>query len=576
VVSKNNITKINRKESAMLHDAYDLTFYEFDDERDTQVYDVLLCDLVHGKPPLKPLYLGLGWYWYVYAITNTAETLQLPTTKGWGYRVRDGYPYLTALRTTPEEAKAREPVFREKIRPFIEDFDGVWDPYKDELMAMYKEAKESRGLREWDDIKKLSNIELLKFLLDYAFVINRKEGEIHMMMLVGTYYINGLFQEMWREVFGTEAPIDPDFGKLMTGYEAQDSKVFRELWKISRKAVEMGLEDAFKIEDSEDVLKELEKSDKGKKWLTLYKEFLLEHGWRCERMHAYDNPAWVEKPSLAIGRVKLLMPQETFAFDDEHTANVREREKTEKEVLDRLPADKREWFATLMKSAQKSGYWSEDHTYFCDFYVGAMGRWIVTEFGRRFAEAGCIDDPEDIHFLHVYEIRKAAIPMADVNLRPYVERRKAAWEKSYNLDPPPFYGDITKAQDVLRSDPTLSVSSQVPIVREELKADLYGAAAAPGVVEGVARVIMGADRLSEIKDGEILVAPGTSAAWTVAFSFISGLITDGGGALAHPVIMAREYGIPAVAGCVEGTQKIKTGQRVKIDGNLGVVYILDK
>jgi phosphoenolpyruvate synthase/pyruvate phosphate dikinase len=111
-------------------------------------------------------------------------------------------------------------------------------------------------------------------------------------------------------------------------------------------------------------------------------------------------------------------------------------------------------------------------------------------------------------------------------------------------------------------------------VREELKADLYGAAAAPGCVEGVARVIMSADQLSEIKTGEILVAPGTSAAWTVAFSIIKGLVTDGGGALSHPVIMAREYGIPCVAGCFEGTAKIKTGQRIRVDGNLGVVYIV--
>ncbi len=559
----------------MLHPAYDLTFYEFDDERDPEIYGVLLCDLVHGKPPFKPLYIGLGWYWYVYAISNTAETLHLPTTRGWDYRVRDGYPYITAMRTTEAEAKAREPIFRERIKPFIEDFDGVWNPFKSELLQLYKEAKESRGLKEWDDIKKLSNIELLKFFLDFAFVINRKEAEIHMLMLVATYYINGLFQQMWQEIFGKEAPIDPDFGRLMTGYEAQDSKVFRELWQLARKAVDMGLEDAFRTEDNEGVLKELEKTDKGKKWLKEYGQFLQEHGWRCERMHAYDNPAWIEKPSLAIGRIKLLLSQESFAFDAEHERHVQEREKTEKEVLNRLPAEQKEWFGTLMKSAQKSGFWSEDHTYFCDFYVGAMGRWIVTEFGRRFAEAGCIDDPEDIHFLHAYEIRKAAIPMGNVNLRPYVERRKAAWEKSYNLDPPPFYGNIEKAQEVLRSDPTLSVSTQHPIVREELKADLYGAAAAPGVVEGVARVIMGAERLSEIKEGEILVAPGTSAAWTVAFSFIRGLITDGGGALAHPVIMAREYGIPCVAGCLEGTQKIKTGQRVKIDGNLGVVYILD-
>jgi len=98
-----------------------------------------------------------------------------------------------------------------------------------------------------------------------------------------------------------------------------------------------------------------------------------------------------------------------------------------------------------------------------------------------------------------------------------------------STEPEPFYGNIEKAQDVLLSDPTLQVSTQLPIVREELKADLYGVAAAPGAVEGIARVIMSTDNLIEVQPGEIFVAPGTSAAWTVAFSLIGGLITDGGG-----------------------------------------------
>jgi pyruvate,water dikinase len=87
---------------------------------------------------------------------------------------------------------------------------------------------------------------------------------------------------------------------------------------------------------------------------------------------------------------------------------------------------------------------------------------------------------------------------------------------------------------------------------------------------------MKADELHKLQPGEILIAPGTSAAWTVAFSIISGLVTDGGGALSHPVIQARECGIPCVAGCLKGTSKIKTGQRVRVDGDRGVVYILDK
>ncbi len=560
----------------MLLPAYDLSFYEFDEENDPKSYGVLLCDVVHGKPPMKPLYIGIGWYWYYHGIRYGAETLFLPTTHGWDSRFVKGYPYITAIRTTEAEAKAREPFFREKIKPFIENFDGVWDPLKAELLNTYKKAKEARGLRKWEDIQKLSNIDLLSFFLDFVYIINRKEGETHFIMLMASYYISGLFQQMWRELFGTEAPIDPNFNKLMAGYESQDIKVVRELWRLSRRAVELGLGDVFSTTEDEKVIEALKRSQAGAQWLDEYGSFLEEHGWRCERMHAYDTPAWIEKPSQGIGRVKILMTKDVFPLDVEKGRVIEERKKTEQEVLAKVPGGQRDAFAVLMKAAQKSGYWSEDHTYFCDFYVGSMGRWIVTEFGRRFAEAGCIDRPEDVHFLHPNEIRKAAIPMGRINLRPYVEPRKKAWEENMKSEPVPFFGDISQAQAVLRSDATLSVSTQLPIVREELKADLYGAAAAPGLVEGIARVIMSADKLSEIRTGEILVAPGTSAAWTVAFSIIKGLVTDGGGALSHPVIMARESGIPCVAGCVEATAKINTGQKIRVDGNRGVVYILNK
>ncbi len=560
----------------MLHDAYDLSFYEFDEEKDVKEYGVLLCDVVHGRPPMKPAYMGIGWYWYYHGVRHGAATLCLPTTHGWDSRFVKGYPYITAIRTTPEEAAAREPVFRERIRPFLEKFDEVWDGYKNDLLEMYKTAKESRGLKEWQDIRKLDNNELLSFFLDFAFVLNRKEGEVHFIMLMASYYISGLFQEMWRELFGNEASIDPDFHRVMAGFEAQDTRVVRDLWRLGRKAMEMGLENVFKETADDEVIERLKSSDAGRQWTDEYHDFLLESGWRCDRMHAYDTPAWIEKPGLGIGRIKMLMSREVFPFDAEHERVARQRTQTEKEVLSRVPEDRRGAFELLMRAAQKSGYWSEDHTFYCDLYIGSLGRWIITEFGRRFAEAGCIDQPEDVHYLHPNEIRKAAIPMGRINLRPYVERRKKLHEENLEIEPEPFFGDIAKAQEVLRSDPTLVVSTQLPIVREELKADLYGAAAAPGVVVGTARVIMNESLLPELQSGEILVAPGTSASWAVVFSIVSGLVTDGGGALSHPVIMAREFGLPCVSGCVEGTRKIKTGDRIRVDGDQGVVYILSK
>jgi phosphohistidine swiveling domain-containing protein len=362
----------------------------------------------------------------------------------------------------------------------------------------------------------------------------------------------------------------------MSGFEAMDITFTRELWKLGRMAVDLRLEQVFKDNADEVVLDKLKGSEAGRKWAAAYHDFLLEHGWRADRMHAYDYPTWLEKPSIGLARVKFMMHEEVFPFDANRERVTKARQETEKEILARVPEAQRDAFALLMKAAQKAGYWSEDHGYYCDFYVGALGRWILTEFGRRFAEAGSIDDPEDIHYLHPNEIRKAAVPMGRINLRHYVGPRKQRHTELLEIEPAPFLGDISQAQLVLRSDPTLEVSTQLPIVREELKADLYGAASAPGVVDGVARVIMRADDLFQVQPGEILVAPGTSAAWTVVFSVIKGIVSDGGGFLSHPVIMAREFGLPCVSGCVEGTQKIKTGQRIRVDGNLGVVYILDK
>ena len=270
----------------MLSSAYDLSFYEFDEENDPKQYGVLLCDVLHGKPPMKPLYMGLGWYWYYHGIRYGAETACLPTSHGWDSKFINGYPYITAIKTTEEERQAREPLFRERIKPFIEDFDGVWSSFKQELMSMYKEAKESRGLKEWQDIRKLSNIDLLTFFLDFAYIINRKEGEIHFIMLMVSYYISGLFQQMWQDIFGVEAAIDANFNKMMAGFESQAITVVRGLWTLGRRAEELSLREAFDTEDSEEVIKNLEKSAAGSQWLKEYKEFLLEHGWRCERMHA--------------------------------------------------------------------------------------------------------------------------------------------------------------------------------------------------------------------------------------------------------------------------------------------------
>ena len=111
-------------------------------------------------------------------------------------------------------------------------------------------------------------------------------------------------------------------------------------------------------------------------------------------------------------------------------------------------------------------------------------------------------------------------------------------------------------------------------VNEEGK--VTGIAGSPGVVEGVARVVSSEAEFDSLQEGEILVCQMTNPAWQVLYGKIIAVVTDAGGTVSHPAVLAREYGIPAVVGTSVGTWSIKTGDRIRVDGTAGVVEILAK
>ena len=102
---------------------------------------------------------------------------------------------------------------------------------------------------------------------------------------------------------------------------------------------------------------------------------------------------------------------------------------------------------------------------------------------------------------------------------------------------------------------------------------LLGNPVSPGVVEGIARVVHD-PQTETLNPGEILVAPFTDPGWTPLFINAAGLIMEVGGSLTHGSVVAREYGIPAVVGVREATKTLQTGQRLRVDGNRGVIEIL--
>jgi pyruvate,water dikinase len=82
------------------------------------------------------------------------------------------------------------------------------------------------------------------------------------------------------------------------------------------------------------------------------------------------------------------------------------------------------------------------------------------------------------------------------------------------------------------------------------------------------------EQFDQVKEGEILVCRMTNPAWVVLFTKIVGLVTDAGGVTSHPAVVSREFGIPAVVGTSNATERIKTGDRIRVNGATGIVEVL--
>lgn len=101
---------------------------------------------------------------------------------------------------------------------------------------------------------------------------------------------------------------------------------------------------------------------------------------------------------------------------------------------------------------------------------------------------------------------------------------------------------------------------------------LKGIPASPGRVKGKVKVLMKPEDAEKMNDGDILVVSETNPEYTLAILKASAIVTDRGGILSHPAIVAREMGIPGIVGTLEATKKLSDGMKVTVDGVEGIVY----
>ncbi len=125
--------------------------------------------------------------------------------------------------------------------------------------------------------------------------------------------------------------------------------------------------------------------------------------------------------------------------------------------------------------------------------------------------------------------------------------------------------------DVIFSDALAQIGA--PVATEA--AETYrGVGVSAGIASGKARVLLKPSEARRSDRDYILVCPSTDPAWTPLFLHAAGLVMERGGILSHGAVVAREYGVPAVANIPNATQCITDGQMLHIDGNTGTVSIL--
>lgn len=184
----------------------------------------------------------------------------------------------------------------------------------------------------------------------------------------------------------------------------------------------------------------------------------------------------------------------------------------------------------------------------------------VVSVADQLVSARRLDSTDDVWLLRYAELLRL-LREPSLDLRPAIEKRRTDYLRYAQLQPPLV---MTSDGEILRPEPPKDLPPGA----------LAGLGASAGVVEGIARVVLDPAK-DVLHAGEILVAPYTDPGWTPLFVHAKGLVCDVGGMMTHGSVVAREYGIPAVVGVSSATQRIRSGQRLRIDGSRGLVEILD-
>ena len=561
-------------------------------------------DPLHFGEPYCPFDSLLVEYCNTAFSHASSRLFVIPPSLGGECRLLNGYVYLSPSSTSDEAALAR------RAEEFVKR-GGYYYEHWEELYARWLEKVEEAtrevealvvpDLPEFEDesvvTEGLGPGSGYKLLIAYDRLLQSLDliWHYHFEFLNLGYGAYLVFQELCREVFPDIT--DQAMTKMVAGIDVLILRPDDELRCLATRAIELGVGEQVKLAaDENDLQSSLEGSKAGREWLTDYEQtkdpwFYFSYGSGVYHHHR----SWIDDTSLPLATIGSYIERieagEAVARPLDAVRAERDRITEEHRTL--LRDDARQAFDASLALARTVFPFVENHNFQIDHRYLAYFWNKVREFGALLERHSFLAEEEDVFFLRHDEVRAALLDLRQswssgdastargpVYWPAIVARRKAIYDAMQEWTPPPALGDvpdeITEPMTIMLWGITKDRLEQWRSEDGDGGSSLCGFAASSGTAEGTARVIFRPDQLNELQVGEILVAPSTSTSWTPVFSRISAAVLDIGGTMCHAAIVAREYGLPAVVGTGNATKRIRTGDRVRVDGNTGVVTILER
>ncbi|WP_417562963.1 PEP-utilizing enzyme [Microbacterium sp.] len=578
--------------------AYHLIFQ--DHRRETEEAKFWFCDSQHWPTVTKP-FETIGFEFAVGCLGQyNSRQLLIPTANGIEYRIHNGYVFMSPVAVDPADIEARVPQFMQRAGHYFQNWPSLLENWHGKLRATIAELEslEFAPLPDAipvDDVlsgKGLGPATDLSENYDRLISLAYRAWQYHFEFLnLGYVAYLDLFM-FCKEVF----PRIPDQA-IATMVQGVDMELFRpddELKKLAKIAVRDGLADLFAdTSDAASTLAAITAHPSGAAWRQAWDaaqdpwfNFTTGNGFYAHDEYWRDNPA--TPLAFIAGYIQRLA--EGHDIDRHVDELVAERDRITDEYAALLDGDALDSFRGKLELARTVYPYVENHNFYIEHWT--MG--VFWRKARQLSEvlhgAGFWPRPHDMFYLRRDEVREALFdyvngwmvgaPAIGPDYWPAeVERRRGIVDALATARPQPALNTppavITEPFTLMLWGITDDQIQNWLGAGDVPEGTLKGMAASPGVAEGPARVIATADQLSEVQEGEILVAPVTAPSWGPIFGRIKATVTDIGGMMSHAAIVCREYGMPAVTGTGTASVEITTGQRLRVDGNTGTVTILD-